>query len=237
VVVDDGSADATGAVLERWRRDNPDAALLIERHARNRGKGRALRTGFEAAARAGATHAVSVDSDGQHDGADVGPLLAIARAHPTALLLGVRSRRIAGCPGRCALGRRVANTLVRAETRLRLRDTQCGLRVYPLGLVRSIPCRAGRFGYETEIVVRAAWAGCPIMEAPVSCVYEVPGGRVSHWRPVVDTVRDGLLHARLIARSLVPVPHRRWPEEDDELGGVRGAGRPSEVAEADHRAA
>jgi len=221
VVVDDGSTDDTPGVLDRWRRANADVDLHVERHARNRGKGRALRTGFEAAARLGATHAVSIDADGQHDAADVGPLLAVARAHPRALVLGVRPGRVSGCPRRCVVGRRVANLLVRAETLVRLEDTQCGLRVYPLGLVRTIGCRAERFGFETEIVVRAAWAGCEIVEARVSCVYEVPGGRVSHWRPVVDTVRDGFLHVRLVARSLVPIPHPRWPEEDDEVGAAR----------------
>lgn len=210
VVVDDASTDETPAILDRWHRANP-SILHVERHAHNRGKAQALRTGFAAATALGASHALTIDSDAQHDPADVVPLLSLARDNPTALILGVRPWRIPACPARCTLGRRVANTLVTIETLVRLADTQCGLRVYPLDLVRALPCRAERFGYETEIIVRAAWAGADILEADVRCIYEVPGGRVSHWRPVIDTLRESILHARLLARSFTPIPHPRWP--------------------------
>lgn len=213
VVVNDGSTDDTGPLLDVWCRHLDDA--LVERHETNLGKGRALRTGFDAARRLGATHALTIDSDGQHDPSDVPALLDLAAARADAIVVGVRPAHVPGYPRRCRLGRRVANTLVWIQTLLRLEDTQCGLRVYPLDLARSLDCRAERFGYETEVIVRAAWAGCEIIESPVSCRYELPGGRVSHWRPVVDTLRDARLHARLFARSLVPVPHARWRQDEE----------------------
>jgi uncharacterized protein (DUF2062 family) len=145
-------------------------------------------------------------------------MLEAANASPLSLVLGVRQREIPGCPGRSLVGRTAANTLVMIHTLVKLADTQCGLRVYPIGLVRSIQWRSERFSFETEVVVRAAWARCEIVQVPVSCVYEVPGGRVSHWRPWLDTVRDAVLHVRLFARSLVPFPHPRWPSNNDDDG-------------------
>jgi len=59
-------------------------------HPRNRGKAAALQTGFAAAAEAGYTHAVTMDSDGQLDPEQIPELLAAAHEHPRALVLGVR---------------------------------------------------------------------------------------------------------------------------------------------------
>ncbi len=59
-VVDDGSRPETRAILSRV------PGVIVLRHQRNRGKGAALRTGFEAAAKRGFTHAITLDSDGQH---------------------------------------------------------------------------------------------------------------------------------------------------------------------------
>jgi uncharacterized protein (DUF2062 family) len=100
------------------------------------------------------------------------------------------------------------------ESGLRVGDSQCGLRVYPLGFVLSVPCRAQRFGYETEIITRAGWAGCPVVESPANCVYLPPGQRVSHFRPVMDSLRAVRMHSRLIGRALVPWPHRKWPAKE-----------------------
>jgi uncharacterized protein (DUF2062 family) len=96
------------------------------------------------------------------------------------------------------------------ESGLRVRDSQCGLRVYPVSFAREITCFCGRFCYETEIITRAGWSGCPVREVPVNCVYLPPGQRVSHFRPVVDTIRSFAMHVLLIARTLLPWPRKRW---------------------------
>src|SRR5476651_1904196 len=68
VVVDDGSTDATGLVLE-------GLPITMLRHARNMGKGAALRSGFEWALTQGFKAVVTLDADGQHDPASVGRLV------------------------------------------------------------------------------------------------------------------------------------------------------------------
>src|SRR5688572_3570429 len=64
IVVNDGSTDSTPELLAGLGRD-PGVTVLT--HPRNRGKAAALCTGFAAAAEAGFTHAISIDTDGQHD--------------------------------------------------------------------------------------------------------------------------------------------------------------------------
>jgi hypothetical protein len=117
---------------------------------------------------------------------------------------------LAGCPARCLLGRRLSNFFIRLESGAAVVDSQSGFRVYPLGLLAVARCVTGRFAMETEIIVRAAWAGAPIVQLPITSRYFPPGERVSHFRPFVDTVRCFILHTRLLLRSLIPLPHRPW---------------------------
>jgi uncharacterized protein (DUF2062 family) len=218
VVVDDGSTDDTRAILAS---SVAASDVTVVTRPRNRGKGAALRTGFAAAADAGFTHAVTIDTDGQHDAAEIPRLLARAREAPDALMIGHRDESAPGYPARSLLGRRLSNLFIRMESGVRVGDSQCGMRVYPLGLVAAVRARAGRFGFETEIVTRAGWAGCAVLEVPVACRYLPPGERVSHLRPVVDTLRAIGMHARLLARAMSPWPrHPRWPARPESVGAA-----------------
>jgi glycosyltransferase involved in cell wall biosynthesis/uncharacterized protein (DUF2062 family) len=210
LLVNDGCTDSTAEVLRTWQLDHPDGQLQILRHRRNRGKAAALKTGFAAAMKAGYTHAVTIDTDGQHDPERIPVLLELARQNPLAYILGVRDDRHADYPARSRLGRRLSNLFIHLESGLKIADSQCGLRVYPLELVRTVHCRAGRFGYEAEMITRAAWAGCPIVEAPINTRYLPAGQRVSHFRPWRDSILGVLTHLRLMLREMSPLPHRAY---------------------------
>ncbi|MBL9032923.1 MAG: DUF2062 domain-containing protein [Phycisphaerae bacterium] len=210
LAVNDGATDGTAAILDAWRAAGPDRHVAT--HEINRGKGAALRTGFDFARSLGHSHAATLDTDGQVEPEWLVPLLDSARAQPHALVLGARDDRTPGYPAKSLVGRRFSNLAIRIESGARIIDSQCGLRVYPLGLVAAVPCRAGRFGYEAEIITRAAWAGCPIVQVPVPCRYLPEDQRISHYRPVVDGIRGTRVHLRLLARRLLPIPHPRWPD-------------------------
>lgn len=226
VVVDDGSTDATAALLAEWAR-RPRAHLVrVITHRRNRGKAAALRTGFAAAAEAGYTHAVTLDTDGQLDPEQIPDLLAVARERPAAIVVGTRDTTADGYPARSLLGRRVSNLLVWMESGLRVADSQCGMRVYPLDFVRSVGRTAGRYGFETEILTRAGWAGRPVVEAPVRCHYLPRDRRVSHFRPWRDSIRGFLMHVRLVMIALWP-----WTGRANRAGRAATAGASTLTAE------
>ena len=210
LLVNDGCTDATDDAFTAWLREHPRTDARMIRHRRNRGKAAALKTGFKDAMESGYTHAITIDTDGQHDPELIPRLLEIARQQPLAYVLGVRDDRHADYPARSRLGRRLSNLFIRLECGLRVADSQCGMRVYPLDLVRSVRCRAGRFGYEAEMITRAVWAGCPIAEVPVNTRYLPPGQRVSHFNPWWDSILGVLTHLWLVGREMTPLPHRRY---------------------------
>ena len=193
IVVDDGSTD------------NPvvPAGVTLVRFEQNRGKAAALRAGFAKAAELGFTHAITMDADGQHSADDLPKFLALAQAQPEALLVGVRDFVAAGAPE----GRRRANAFsnfwFRVETGVRLADTQCGFRCYPLALTQRLRIRSERYAFEFEFMVRAAWMGAPIVAVPVQCSYEPEQVRGSHFRPVVDFVRITTMNIGLVLQSWV----------------------------------
>jgi uncharacterized protein (DUF2062 family) len=203
VVVNDGSNDRTAQLLasSRWR---DDSSVTVLTHPRNHGKAAALRSGFAAAAAAGYTHAATIDTDGQLDPEQIPDLLSLALANPRALVIGRRDEDLKGCPARSRLGRRLSNLFVWMESGVRVSDSQCGLRVYPLDFVLTAPYGSGRYGFETEIITRAGWAGRPVVETPVRCRYFPRDTAVSHFRPWVDSLRAVGMHARLMLRALLP---------------------------------
>ena len=138
---------------------------------KNSGKGAALRAGLNHAAELGFTHAITMDSDGQHFAEDLPKFLELARTQPDSLLVGVRDFYAAGCPTHRRRSNAVSTFWFRIETGVRLGDTQCGFRCYPRALAQKIKARSGRYAFELEFMVRASWMGTPIVAVPVKCIY------------------------------------------------------------------
>ncbi len=182
LVVDDGSADAGAAIARAGGAD-------VLRHPRRLGKGQALRTGFAAARRRGATHVITLDGDGQHAPADVPRLLAAAREMPDSLVIGGRLTAGAVVDVARLNAIRVAGFFVNWASGLRVDDTQSGFRVYPLAVLDRLAVRRGGFVFETEVLVAAVAAGVHVVEVPIG---DCPRGACrSRFRPVMDGVAIG----------------------------------------------
>ena len=81
-VVVDGSTDGTGAALLSMAQADPGLRVLVRE--RNGGKGKAVRDGLEEALRQGFTHALVMDSDGQHPADRIPAFMAASAARPEA---------------------------------------------------------------------------------------------------------------------------------------------------------
>jgi len=180
IVVDDGSADGTSEVARR-------AGATVIRHAKNRGKGAAIRTGLVAARDAGCNVAITVDADGQHP-PDQAERLLSASADETAIILGTRDLANSGAPRGNVIGNRASNFFVSLFNYRRFRDTQCGLRRYPVETTLALRTHDQRFGFEAEVIFAATRAGVPIHETPVRVLYPPRSRHRTHYRAFRDTV-------------------------------------------------
>ncbi len=220
IVVNDGSTDQTQKALREAIDHHGLCESFVLHHPTNRGKAAALRTGFGHAASQGFTHALTIDTDGQHHPSDIPAMLALAQAHPHALILGERGDDLPDYPRASLIGRRLANMTIRLSCGLRISDSQCGLRVYPLDLVNGVVCRTGRYAFESEILTRATWAGWKVIGTPITSSYAPRDRRISHFRNLRDSLAGVLLQLRLLLRSCLPMRHRRTaPQENERKGG------------------
>jgi len=219
IVVNDGSTDGTAGVLDAWRQAGAGTDRRVVTHAANRGKADALRSGFAESARLGFTHAVTIDTDGQHDTADLQRLLDLVPGHPGALIVGAREREGSEAPGASRVGRALSNGMVWIESGVRVTDSQSGMRVYPLEHMGLLSGRVRRYGFETEVLTRAGWLGVPVVETTIRCIYDVPGGRTTHFNLRRDTLAHIGMHAGLFARAHMP-GHPRVADANDDTGTI-----------------
>jgi predicted LPLAT superfamily acyltransferase len=215
VVVDDGSTDGTHEHLKGFEKSiapgceacsgTPSglSSFHIVRHAVNRGKGAALVSGLVEAARLGGTHAVTIDTDGQHPMDAVSLVVAAACRSPQSLVVGDRCfEQAQNVPFSSRFGRKFSNFWVWVETGVQLADSQSGLRCYPLAHVPYQRVRTRRFDFEVEILVRSLQLGVPVLSAPVPVVYPKPAERISHFHVWKDNARLTRLHTRLVTGRL-----------------------------------
>jgi glycosyltransferase involved in cell wall biosynthesis len=182
LVVDDGSSDRTADAAKA-------AGAEVLRLPGNRGKGAALRTGLCVLRERGTSHALTLDGDGQHLPGEIPALLRASCRAPRALVLGARQHEPKSLPGIRVFGNRFANRWVKIACGRELEDTQSGFRIYPLAETLALGCRAERFAFETEVVIRAARAGLEIRTVRVRVWNPPAGERRSHFRGFSDTLR------------------------------------------------
>ncbi len=204
LVVDDGSTDSTREKVENI----PGVPLLI--HEENRGKGAALMTGFRAL-KDGCRWVLTIDGDGQHSVDDIEVFIReIERDPEPRIICGYRQGMDAeDVPWTSSFGRKFSNFWVRLSGGPSIRDSQSGLRLYPLPESAELNVKSKRYQFEIEVLVLARWKGIPVTEVPVQVSYQ-EGERISHFKPWTDFWRNAATFARLITmRILLFLPLRR----------------------------
>ena len=198
LVVNDGSDPRFDPVFEQVRLAG---ATVIEHHP-NRGKGYALKRGFDyIAAHCPDQDVVCADSDGQHTPEDIFAVAHRLQAGGDCVVLGARSFT-GEIPLRSRFGNAATRVALRATSGLRLQDTQTGLRGYPASLLSWLMSIDGdRFEYELNVLLEARRSAIEVVEVPIATVY-IDDNASSHFRPVIDSIRVYLPLVRFSISSL-----------------------------------
>ena len=195
LVVSDGSTDGTVKALE-------GLPVEVVEHREKAGKGRRLAEGIASATANGAVAVLTLDADGQHDPADIPAFLAATQEAPDALVLGERRHNRGEMPWYRAWSIAFGDVFIGLGAGRRIRDAQCGMRVYPASLWQRItvpPEERDHFVFETAVLLRAGEAGVEVRRVPIAARYKGVVRRPSHFRPVIDTLRIVAVVARHLA--------------------------------------
>jgi len=202
IVVNDGSTDHTLQIAESY----PFVQLVS--YPKNRGKGWALRKGFEHAVSLDYDYAITIDSDGQHFAKDIPTFIDKLESVPNSIIVGSRNMDQAAVPGKSSFGHKFSNFWFKVETDIDCPDTQSGFRLYPLQSLKDIRFITRKYEFEIEVLVRGAWKGIGIDSVPVTVYYAPKETRVSHFRPFRDFTRVSILNVFLVAIAFAYIKPR-----------------------------
>jgi glycosyltransferase involved in cell wall biosynthesis len=207
-VVVDGSSDGSGEQLLGMSATQPGLRILLL--PENRGKGAAVLHGIREAMLAGFTHALTMDSDGQHPPEKIPVFMQASLAQPNAMVLGCPIFD-SSAPNLRVKGRKISNWWANLETLWSgIGDSLYGFRVYPMAALDGVMRHQlwmRRFDFDVEAVVRLCWRGVRPINLPAPVRYfRADEGGVSHFNYWRDNVLLTWMHCRLFFGFLSRLP-------------------------------
>ena len=196
IVINDGATDNTAQLLAHYKN------IKVISYPQNKGKGYAVKKGFKKAIELGYEYAITIDSDGQHCAEDISKFINACFINQNAIIIGNRSIIKGNISRKSSFANNLSNFWFLVITGIKLDDTQSGFRLYPIKKMQHILTLTRRYEFEIEIMVKASWQNIPIESIPISVIYPPENERISHFRPVVDFIRIGLLNSWLVFLSL-----------------------------------
>ena len=198
-VIVDGSTDGSALKLQQMAEHDPGLSIIV--NPRNMGKGAALLRGLDLAAQQGYSHALSMDSDGQHPAELIPEFMAASMRAPDCMILGIPVFD-ESAPALRVKGRQISNWWANLETLWAgIGDSLFGFRVYPIAPLRQVMHRERfmrRFDFDPEAVVRLSWMGVNPVNLPAPVRYfSVEDGGVSHFNYLRDNALLIWMHTRL----------------------------------------
>lgn len=189
LIVDDGSGAEYQSVFQRLA---AFPLVTVLSYAENKGKGIALKTGFQKIMTElpYVTTIVTADSDGQHSIKDIQRLIiAIEQAESQTMILGTRSFQRTETPFKSYWGNRISSIFFYAATGIKCGDTQTGLRAVKRTLLPDLLTIEGeRFEYEMNVLLKSKEFGIHLEQLPIETIYENNNAH-SHFRAVQDSYR------------------------------------------------
>lgn len=185
VVVDDGSGQEYKDIFDIVS----SLGCTVLTHEKNRGKGAALKTGFQHIKETKEDiGVVTADCDGQHLPKDIAKIAEAITDHKKAIVLGTR-RFVGKVPFRNRFGNGITRAVFSFTSGTKVYDTQTGLRGFSMEMLPWLCQVSGdRFEYEMNMLLEAVPVGYSYYEIDIDTVY-LEQNKSSHFRPLKDSLR------------------------------------------------
>ena len=190
LIVDDGSRLEFKSIFENLR---DDQNCMILTHAKNLGKGRALKNAFNYFLTMPDVEEfngiVTADSDGQHRVEDVLSMVDTISNYPDSLILGCRDFDSENVPPKSKFGNKLTKLVFKLLYGRKITDTQTGLRGFPKAIINEmLEIQGERFEYETKMLIHTFDKAIPIQEITIETIY-FDGNAETHFNPIKDSLR------------------------------------------------
>lgn len=190
IVVDDGSSDATASKIRNSNFEFRN--LLLVKHERNKGKGKAVRTGIE---KATGDFIIIQDGDLEYDPKYIPELVEYAMQNKDCVVYGTRLKRLPHVKKEERtirflihyLGNKFLSLLTSLLYGTWITDMETGYKVFPKEIFEKIKLNASGFDFEAEVTAKVLKAGISIKEISISTN---PRGYDAGKK--LNTVKDGM---------------------------------------------
>lgn len=195
IVIDDGSSDRTAEVARR-----AGAEVIV--HEVNKGKGKALKTGFEIALFLGADIIVTMDSDGQHNPAEIPKLVAPIIEGEAEMVNGSRylNSLEKNTPAYRRIGQTILDKFTNIHSGLKITDSQSGFRAFAASTIEKFRFNAQGMAIESEMLTDAGNAGLRVKEVGIGVRYDVDGSTkkpISHGLEVLLAIFKDMIFKKM----------------------------------------
>ncbi|MFW6415295.1 MAG: DUF2062 domain-containing protein, partial [Thermodesulfobacteriota bacterium] len=146
---------------------------------------------------------------------DIEKFLPFLDEKADALIVGARDFSRDEVPEKSRFGRNFAAFWLRVETSQSVDDCQSGFRAYPVHYTLQLNLTGKHYDFEAEVLAKAKWAGLKLKNVQVDVWYPGQGEkRITSFKPFLDNLRISHMHAKLVGRRLLPLPHKQLVKQE-----------------------
>ncbi len=187
-LIDDGSKDNVSEIGQ-------DKGVQVYRHEKNRGKGKALQTGFNLALSRGVDSVFTIDGDGQHNPDYIPAFIQCMETTQCDMVVGWRNFRLGKMPADRIASNILSSLAVSLVINTKIPDSQCGYRLIRADLLKKMNLTSLKYEIETELILEAVTLGKKLSFLPIESLY------CAHYSNI-RRFRDSLRFCNLLIKYL-----------------------------------
>jgi glycosyltransferase involved in cell wall biosynthesis len=181
-IVNDGSTDSTKSVSEKF-----DVNVIS--HQKNRGKGSALQTGFDAILKKNYDAVITMDADLQHQPEEISNFIMLFNVRQYDVIIGSRLHNKKGMPFHRILSNTLTTALVKMRTGASISDSQSGFRFIARKVLENVRLESNGFEAETEFLIKSSAQGFSFGSIPIETIYAGEKSNMKNFQTTVNFIK------------------------------------------------